>query len=327
MTEPHILPTPRASRLTHFPVSFFAVVMGLAGLTIATERAASLWHWPVNPAPTLLLLSGGTYLLILLTYLLKWLRYPQAAAQEFAHPVRLSFFPTISIGLILLSIASLPLAPGVARPLWDIGTALQLLLALVILSHWMHREHFQVPHAGPAWFIPIVGNILIPIAGVPLGYPDVSWFAFSVGLVLWLPMLSIVLNRLFFHPPIPGKLLPTLFILIAPPAVGFLSWTRLHGGQLDDVGRILFFFALFTTALLFVQSGYFRKLAFGLPWWAYSFPLAAMTLATLLMWEKTGLAFYAGLVALLYAFLVGLIVLLTVKTLRAMSRGEICVPE
>ncbi len=34
------------ARLENFPVSFFSVVMGLTGLTIATQRVEGLFGWP-----------------------------------------------------------------------------------------------------------------------------------------------------------------------------------------------------------------------------------------------------------------------------------------
>lgn len=74
----------------------------------------------------------------------------------------------------------------------------------------------------------IVGSIIIPIAGVKHGFVELSWFFFSVGLIFWLILLVIVLYRMFFHAPIAEKLMPTLFILFAPPAIGLslhVYWT------------------------------------------------------------------------------------------------------
>ncbi|MFZ5467683.1 MAG: SLAC1 anion channel family protein [Pseudomonadota bacterium] len=321
--------TPAAAhgRLEHFPISFFAIVMGLAGLTIAMEKAEHLWGWSFKPSLALLALTALAYAGIGLTYLTKFLRHRGHVVEEFNHPIRLSFFPAMSIGLILLGIATLEHAPGVALWLWGIGSAVQLLFTLVILSAWIHHEKFQIQHSNPAWFIPIVGNILVPVAGVQLGFPEVSWFFFSIGLVFWIVLLTILMNRFFFHNPLPAKLLPTLFILIAPPAVGFISWIKLHNGVLDDAGRLFYYVALFTTLLLFFQFRQFAKVKFAMPWWAYSFPMAAITIATMIMLEKLGGAFFASLAPILLTLLVLLIVVLIVNTVRAMMRGEICVPE
>ncbi len=102
---------------------------------------------------------------------------------------------------------------------------------------------------------------------------------------------------------------------------------KLHNGVIDDTARIFYYFALFITLLLFSQARYFVKLQFALPWWAYSFPMAAMTIATMVMAEKVGGSFFTLLAQLLLGFLLLLVTMLSVRTLRAMQRGQICVPE
>jgi tellurite resistance protein len=318
---------PPHGRLEHMPVSLFSMVMGLAGSTVALEKAEQMWGWSGLASTSLLVATALVYACIAFAYLAKFVLHRQHVMAEFNHPIRLSFFPTMSIGLLLLAVANLRHFPDVSLLLWAVGSTVQLIFTLVILSNWMHHEKFQVQHSNPAWFIPIVGNILVPIAGVPLGYMEVSWFYFSLGLVMWLPMLGVMLNRFFFHPMVPAKLLPTLFIMIAPPAVGFLSWVKLHGGTVDDAARIFYYFALFTALLLFFQFKHFAKVPFALPWWAYSFPMAALTIATTVMLEKVGGTFFLWLATALMLLLALLIATLVAKTAGAMLRGEICVPE
>lgn len=314
-------------RLEHMPVSMFSIVMGLAGTTIALEKAEHRWAWSVSPSTVLLAVTAAVFVLISLAYLSKFIWHRAHVVAEFNHPIRLSFFPAMSIGMLLLAIATLGHYPGISLYLWALGATVQLLFTLAILSNWMHHEKFQVQHSNPAWFIPIVGNILVPIAGVPLGYQEVSWFYFSVGLMMWTPLLAVLFNRFFFHPMIPSKLLPTLFILIAPPAVGFISWVKLHGGVVDDTARIFYYFGLFITMLLLAQARYFMKASFALPWWAYTFPVAALTIATSVMAEKVGGGFFAALFPVLLASLVLLVSVISARTVMAMVRGQICVPE
>ena len=319
-TAPH-------GRLEHMPVSLFSIVMGLAGTTIAVEKAEQLWGWSIALSAYLLAFTAAVYVLIVFAYLAKFVLHRQHVIAEFNNPIRMSFFPSMSIGMLLLSIAAMSRYPEIALYLWAIGSTVQLLFTLVILSNWIHHEKFQVQHSNPAWFIPIVGNILVPVAGVPMGFPEVSWFYFSVGIMMWTPLLAVLLNRFFFHPMLPGKLVPTLFILLAPPAVGFIAWVKLHNGVLDDAARIFYYFALFTTMLLFSQMKHFVRLTFALPWWAYSFPMAAMTIASTIMLEKVGGIFFAVLVPVLMTLLLLLVSMLVIRTLLAMKRGQICVPE
>lgn len=321
--------TPQASagRLEHMPVSLFSIVMGLAGATVATEKVEQAWGWGNGLSTGLLWLTMALFVVIAVAYAAKFVLHRTHVVAEFNHPIRLSFFPAMSIGLLLLSIAAMGHYPQAAQWAWGVGTVLHLLFTLTILSNWIHHERFQIQHSNPAWFIPIVGNILIPVAGASFGWKEVSWFFFSIGIVMWLPLLAVLLNRFFFHPMMPAKLLPTLFILIPPPAVGFISWVKLHGGAIDDTARILYYFALFITVLLAWQVRQFARLSFALPWWAYSFPLAAITIATSIMAEKVGGPFFPALLPILYAVLMAMIALLLALTARAMMRREICVPE
>lgn len=314
------------ARLKHFPVSFFSMILGLAGFTIAVERAEVLWRWPVAVSPYLLGVSCALFLLLGGFYAAKVARHREDVAAELNHPVKLSFFPTFSISLILISIAVLDVNVALSKYLWATGAALHLGFTLVILTIWINHTKFEIQHINPAWFIPVVGNILVPIAGVQHYSPELSWFFFSVGLLFWLVLLTIIFYRVIFHNPLPERLMPTFFILIAPPAVGFLSYVRLVG-YLDGFARVLYFSALFLTLLLLTQSGKFLRLKFFLSWWAYSFPAAAMTLATMEMYSLTLMPFFRSLALVMMVALTAMIALLLTKTASAVGRGEICVPE
>lgn len=314
------------SRLQSFPISWFAMVMGLAGLSIALHRAETLFELSVRPSVVILALTITAFVVLALIYTLKTIKHFDLVKAELQHPVKLNFFPTISIGLILISIAVLPHQKEVSLTLWSVGTALHLGFTLYVLSTWIHHNHFEINHMNPAWFIPIVGNILVPIAGVEHGFVELAWLFFSIGVVFWLVLLTIIFNRMFFHQPLPGKLLPTLFILIAPPGVGFVSWLQLTG-ELDAFARILYYSALFLTLMLFTQAPRFLKLPFFLSWWAYSFPMAAVTIATLGMYQLLGLSFFKWLGAALLMLLVILIAGLLARTALAVSRREICIEE
>ncbi|MDR5900253.1 SLAC1 anion channel family protein [Halomonas vilamensis] len=314
------------SRLQNFPISWFAMVMGLAGLTIALHRAETVFELSLGVSSVTLVLTIAVFITLALIYALKAFRHPDLVKAEFSHPIKLNFFPTISIGLILISTALLPHQKDISFVVWAIGTALHLGFTLYVLLAWIHHTHFEINHMNPAWFIPIVGNILVPIAGTQHGFTELSWFFFSIGVVFWLVLLTIIFNRMFFHHPLPGKLLPTLFILIAPPGVGFVSWLQLNG-ELDAFARILYYSALFLTLMLFTQVPRFLKIPFFLSWWAYSFPMAAITIATLSMYELLELAFFKGLGVLLLVLLIVLIAGLLVRTAVAIRRQEICVEE
>jgi tellurite resistance protein len=318
----HALPggpgTAPPSRLAHFPVAFFSVAMGLAGFAIALQRAERVLGLPAGGGAVLLVAAATAFGVIAVVYLAKILRHPGAVARELEHPVKLSFFPAYSIGLLLLSIAVHGEAPGAS--LW------LLALTLFVLTRWILRTTFEIQHSNPSWFIPVVGNVLVPVAAMEHGLVEVSWFFFSVGIVYWMVLQTIIFNRVIFHHPLPDKLAPTFFILMAPPAVGFIAWVKLSG-ELDAFARILYYTALFTALLVAAMHRRFAGIRFFLSWWAYSFPVAALAIASMLMARMTGLFLHRAIAWAALAVLAAIVVLLTARTTRAIARGEICEPD
>jgi tellurite resistance protein len=254
------------------------------------------------------------------------MRYPAAVRAEWNHPVRLAFFPAISISLLLIATLTLARAPALAEAMWLVGVVVQGALTIAVISGWIGHRAFQTPHLSPAWFIPAVGNVIVPIAGVQMGYLEVSWYFLSVGLIFWIVLLTLVMNRLIFHDPMPGRLQPTLVILIAPPAVGFLAWVSLTG-QIDAFARILMNGAYLFTLLVTVQLPRIVKLPFALSFWALSFPFAAVTVASFLYADRTGSAAHHLFGTVLAGVLLVIIAALLLRTLRAIRADEICRPE
>ncbi|WP_027859274.1 SLAC1 anion channel family protein [Marinobacterium jannaschii] len=316
-----------ASRLQHMPVAFFAMIMGTAGLTLSWQKASHVLGQPLQISQLLLILAVCLFLTVVISYGLKIKRFPEMVLKEFNHPIKISFFPAFSIGMLLISVATLEVSRSLSLILWLAGAALHLGFTIHVMTQWIHHPKFQVQHSTPAWFIPVVGNVIVPIAGVEHGFTEISWFFFSIGLVYWLVLKTLIFNRFLFHEPLPEKLLPTLFILIAPPAVGFISYMKLNGGELDSFARVLYYAALFLVLLLSSQIMRFAKIRFYLSWWAYSFPLAAFSIATQTVYAQTG---SIGLLLLSYFSLIVctlVIGLLLYKTFIAVRSGDLFQPD
>lgn len=314
------------NRLEEYPITFFAMVMGMLGLTLALHGAERAFGWGSGMSDVARGLSIVLFVAVATGYGLKALRYPGHVAAEWKHPVRLAFFPTVSISLLLLAIATLADWPALARALWIAGAALQGVLTLAVISGWIGTRSFQHGHLSPAWFIPAVGNVIVPVAGMPLGYVELSWLFFSAGMIFWVILLTLVFNRLTFHDPLPGRLQPTLVILIAPPSVAFVAWVRMTGG-VDAFAHVLLSLGYVFAALVATQLPRILRLPFALSFWALSFPLAALSIASFLYAQEAGSAAHRAIGAGLLVLLCVVIAALLGRTALAISRGEICQPE
>lgn len=302
------------------PLPLFASVMGTCGLGLVWHVVEHRWQLQPVVSTSLTVLAAGLLVVLLASYGFKTLRYRDKVMKELRNPVRINFLPAISINLILLGILSRPWLEGISNALWMVGAALQLVLTITIVTIWLNSE--RPPNSlNPAWFIPAVGNILIPVASVPAGYLITGWFFFSVGLFYWIILGTIVFYRLVIGDALEKPMRPTLAILMAPPAVAFLAWLQLGSG-LGGVGMVLYFIALLNFLLLIPQVPGFLKLPFFPSWWAYTFPLAAFTVATFRFADASG--------AVGDPILIGLAMLATVviatvaaRTLLAVKRGEL----
>jgi len=314
------------SRLEHLPVTFFAVLMGLFGLALALHAAAGTYDWAEGPARAVLWLGLACFVCLAAVYLLKVIRHPRAVVAEWHHPVKLAFFPTITISLLLMATAIHGYRPDLAEPVWIVGMAGQGVLTIAVISGWISHRAFEVGHLTPAWFIPAVGNVIVPLAGAQMGWTEVSWLFFSAGMIFWLILLVLVFNRLIFHAPINARLFPTLVILIAPPAVAFVSYTRLADG-IDPFAHILLNSGYVFAALVLVQVPKLLKLPFALSWWALSFPLAALSVASFVYGREAGSAAHVGIGLVVLAALIFVVAGLLYRTALAIARDEICRPE
>lgn len=314
-------------RLQHFPIALISMVMGLCGLTLSWQKAAYALDLSPLVGEVLLVITACTLLIITSIYVLKVMRFNSEVLEEFNHPIKISFFPAFSISLLLISAATLTVSPALSQYLWISGAAIHLLFTLHVMTQWIHHSRFKVQHSTPAWFIPVVGNIVVPVAGVQHGYTEASWFFMSIGLLYWLVLKVLIFNRVLFHDPLPEKLLPTLFIMIAPPAVGFISYLQLNEGIVDNFARILYYSAMFITLLLFTQLPRFARIRFSVSWWAYSFPLAAFSIATQTMLQQTNSSFFFLLSWLSLTVTTFVVCLLLLKTFRAITSGALFQPD
>lgn len=322
----------RIDDLAHVPVPLFAAAMGWGGLTMVWRKAHEALGWPVWAGETAAAVTAVIFVAVSLLYGYKALRHWPETVHEFRHPVRVNFFAAISIDLMILAGIALPYSRGGAEILWLAGAALHLSLALYVIGRWI--EHPQDPATfNPAWYIPVVGNVLAPITGVKLGCIDAAWFFFAVGVTFWLGMLPMMLNRAIFGGALPPKMLPTLAILAAPPAVGFLAWRALDsvtagpGAPLDALAHVLIYAALFTGLLVIRLITVLIRLPFAPSWWAYTFPFAALAAGLMELAAVKGGVFFTALAGAFAVGVTGIVLLVTARTMAEILAGRLFQPE
>ena len=325
----------------HPPLQFlspawFSIVMGLAGLALTWSNAQARMG---EPARLLAMALGGVAATVLLVLLVLSVRraqqFPEALAQDLAHPVRHAFVAGVPVGmLLLLALFVQVLGPNMwLAGAWCVTACAQMAVTWWVLSRWLKPalpddsgNTAMWPGITPVLFIPIVGNVVAPLAGLALGFETWSVMQLALALFFWPMVFVLVLARRAAHSALPPKLLPTWFITVAPPSVGGV--VALQMGAPLWLAHMAWALALFT--LLWVAPVLRRAAGegFHMGFWAMSFPMAALTSLTLKLSAATPgntLLALAAMTALVLTNVV--IVLLALSTWRGLKEGRLLVPE
>jgi tellurite resistance protein len=316
---------PATRPLDYLPVSLFGSVMGLTGLSVAWRLAHARFGVPSAIAEAVAALAVLAFVAVTIAYLTKTLQAPAAVRSEFAHPIAGSLFGTILISLLLVPIVIAPVSLAVARAFWVVGAAGMLVFALLMVDRWMSNRQ-MAEHATPAWIIPVVGLLDVPLAMPFLELPPLHGLmvlCLAVGLFFAVPLFTMIFARLLFETPLPGPLQPTLMILVAPFAVGVSTYVTTTG-SFDLFAQGLYALTLF---LLVVLIGRMRFVVgacpFRVTWWAVSFPLAACAIASLRVATMFPSELNDGVAIALLAGTSLVIAWLLVRTLVGIAKGEL----
>ncbi|MBK6648649.1 MAG: SLAC1 anion channel family protein [Betaproteobacteria bacterium] len=308
---------------------WFAIVMGLSGLSLAWKRAEPLMGEAALAASLAIgILAALAFATLAVLSILRMQRYAQALAEDMKHPVRHAFIAAIPISLILLAtvLHALEGPHGLTVGLWMLGSVVQFGVTVWVLSRWLNgNKEGGMVWAGvtPVLFIPVVGNVLVPLAGVGLGYPQWSAAQFGVGIFFWPVVMTLLVVRMGTMGMWPDRLLPTTFIAVAPPAVGGLAAMQL--GAPETIGWLCWGIGLFF--LMWAGSVTKRILTqpFAITFWAISFPLASFAALTLRLSPPAG--FFTVIAMMTLALSSVVIAGLALATYKGLRQGHMLAPE
>jgi tellurite resistance protein len=125
--------------------------------------------------------------------------------------------------------------PTASAVLWCAGAGLESLISVVVFYRLFKaslKDDLKVdfwPAITPSLLIPAVGNALVVLAGIPLGFGTWSAVQFVLGCGLWPLVWGLLVLRQARVGALPRAMLPTWCILLSPPSVvglGLLAWQQ-----------------------------------------------------------------------------------------------------
>ncbi len=287
--------------IDRFPVGLFAIPVGLLALAGAWRRA-NVFNWPVSQpiAQTLAWLAVAILAVLLLSYLAKCLRHPQALAAEFTHPLSGSLMALIPVSLLLCT--HYFGEPGHTGWLWFALTALALQGVIAIrIAAILATAALPTAAVTPLLYIPpVAGGFIGAMALNTLGYPGWAALLFGMGLVSWALLEVRVLNRLF-EGVMPAGLRPTIGMELAPPAVATLAAATLWPLLPGDVLIVGLGVAAGPMVAVMARYKWWGRVPFSIGFWSFSFPLAALAGAVVEVVRRGGWPPFVGGIALTLA--------------------------
>ncbi|WP_187270643.1 TDT family transporter [Lacisediminihabitans profunda] len=265
----------RQLHLRAIPLGAFGIPLGLAGVGGAWSVASSGGVIPRWPEEVWFGIACVLWLWFTTAYGISVLRHREILGSDLRHPAHgpfIAFIPVI--GMVLNQhYGSLYSAASA----W-VCVALVGLLALVdasLIAQWLTggvgREALHVGYLLPV----VTGSFVSSIGLSAAGMPGPSVAAFGVGVFFFVVLGPIIIGRLIAGPPLPSSLRSTVAILLAAPSTGGLAlFANSDSGQsrlqLCSAGVVV---AMFLAQVMLIP--YYRRIPFGLAYWAFLFPLAS----------------------------------------------------
>jgi tellurite resistance protein len=271
-------------RPTRIPPNLFGIALGLAGLGDAWWAAGLALGAP--PA-----VSNAVYLVAALVWIGLVVAYVRQGPRQIATDLRdrvLSPYVTVApITGMVLSLALAQFSFEAGRTLVVVFLAAALGIGAWLMGQWIVND-LDPDSAHPGYFLPTVASGLIgAFTTAEVQLQALSQLCFGIGIVSWLLLGSVVLNRLLFRPMLPAALIPTLAIEAAPPAIAGVAYWAMTGGQVDQFAYGL---AGFSVLMALVQIRFlpiYRRLRFGPGMWSFGFAYSAIATDALLWIAQT----------------------------------------
>jgi C4-dicarboxylate transporter/malic acid transport protein len=326
---------------------------GLANILYLWQDSFSMGHFF---GTAIAALADILYFIVLIPWILRWLKYYEYALRDLQHPLTGNFYVTMAIGTAIvgtnINLVWRPylgesLTYSLIFPLWIIAIIGVTFFTFYATFRFMRVDKTPEPEMiNFSWIMAPIANMAVFLVGNPVltltmkYHPDwslsvfiINTALFGIGFFLFIFVSAIVFVRLAFHPLPSAGTTPSFGIFLS--AVGLAVNAILDGTKNAQImglvastdfsnliAVMIWGFGIWILGIIILISLYqVRKsgIPFSLAWWAYIFPLAAYTLGS----QKIMALFKSPLIFGYTAFLTVLLVLLWLSTFIQTMIGAI----
>ncbi|GLT45792.1 hypothetical protein SLA2020_196140 [Shorea laevis] len=331
----------QSSILTRLHAGYFRISLSLGGQALLWKTLSHLgrdshdlqevFHKVPSTACLLLwCLAILVQISLFVLYILRCFFHFHLVRAEFLHHIGVNylFAPWISWLLVLQSSPVID-SDGVVYLVlcWIFITPL-LMLDIKIYGQWFTTEkRFLSVMANPTSQVSVIGNLVAARAAAQMGWKESAICMWSLGMVHYLVLFVTLYQRLSGSNQFPAILRPAFFLFIAAPSVASLAWNSITE-SFGTASKMLFFISLFLFMSLVCRPCIFKKSMrkFNVAWWAYSFPVTFLALASAEYAKQvkglvaTGLTLVLSILSVLVFF--GLMLLTAANTNNLLNEND-----
>ena len=340
--------------IKNFNPVWFAAVLGLGGITLTSVLIAKIFSVPyLNFFAVFLFYFNLVLFLFLFTiWLLKLVAYFSSLVGELKHTTIAGFHSLMPAAAIMISINfskigqsfSLWQYQNISILFWVIGAFFEFILLTLTIYFLVVNENMQINFINGGWLVPPVAALLTSIAGLEIikfiSTPKLSenilwinYFFFGVGIFIFLLFIISLFSKIFFFEKLNPKIFPSLWITLVPFSLISLSlplFARETASYLPKIrdalmsigilfNPMLIGIGMWLLAFLIMLTYHYSKkikLPYSEGWWAFVFPVASVSLASLNYAILTKQQFFAYCGLVVYVFLIAIATIVLVRTIK-----------
>ena len=301
------------------PPNFFGISFGLAGLAEVWILAAPTLDVTHAVGRVLALLAASVWGALLVIYFSKGARRVQ---EDWRNPILSPFLSLVVIVPTLLAGVLCDVDLPLGRVLVAVFSSVTVFVGGCSSGQWIINDLYdECMHPGyllPTATAGLVGSIAASEAH--LRVLAEAWF--GVGMVSWLLVASIVLNRLFIRPNLPPALMPTIALEAGPPLVAGVAYRALHGGSIDAFAAGLGGYAILMVILQLRLAPVYLRLGFTPGFWSFTVPAAAIGLDGIEWLQTTRPTGFTAYTAIVLGLVTAVIASVAARSLLALSKHQ-----
>jgi tellurite resistance protein len=265
-----------SSKPERIPLNTFAIAFGLVGLAVAWTAAVGAFGLPALVDEPFWFIGLVAWVWLIVAHIARGRASGRPLVEQLRHPAQGPIAALVPImGMLLAAHLHLYL-PLVGTVLVVVFAVLTFGYAAWLIAYWMTGAlELGAIHGG--YFLPTVaGGFLAAEMLAEVGFPALGVAAFGSGLLFWVVIMTLLVARLALRPPLPAPLVPTMAIMVAPPAVAGAAWFAINGGRADVVSLGLAGLTVMMALLQVMLLPRYLRLPFSLGFWSFTFSTAAV---------------------------------------------------